>query len=125
MFTGIVKEVGAVEEIRASGAIREISVKSDLISGTAGIGDSVSVDGVCLTVTKKSDRMLCFDVMKETLDNTTLGSLKRSQKVNLEPALSLKDGLGGHLVSLEGKATNQQGEVVLSGSGKVLVTTTL
>lgn len=92
MFTGIVREVGRVRA--ASGSRLEI------VSGLKpGLGDSVAVSGVCLTVAKRAQGALRFDVSTETLKRTTLGALRPGNGVNLEPALRLGEELGGHLVS--------------------------
>lgn len=101
MFTGIVVELGKVYEIQklAQGARLRIYSK-DLIN-RASIGDSISVNGVCLTVCEidKSKSVISFDVSHETLQKTTLGELRKDEPVNLEPALTLNTPLGGHIVS--------------------------
>jgi riboflavin synthase len=91
MFTGIVREVGTVASFDGSRLVVE--------SGTgAEIGDSVAIAGVCLTVTGRENGSLAFDVVAETLDRTTLGSLGAGAKVNVEPSLRAGDPLGGHIV---------------------------
>jgi riboflavin synthase len=89
MFTGIVREVGRV----ASFDGRRLVVEAET---HAAAGDSVAVDGVCLTAVDGSQ--LAFDVVDETLGRTTLGALKAGDRVNLEPALRAGDPMGGHLV---------------------------
>ncbi|GMT41767.1 MAG: riboflavin synthase [bacterium] len=98
MFTGIIKAVGKVKSLTLSGASAEIVVEAEGFWDDAGIGDSISVDGVCLTVTKKSGGRACFDVSRETLDRSVLGGYKPADKVNLEKALLPTDRLGGHFV---------------------------
>jgi riboflavin synthase len=91
VFTGIVKEVGTVSAFDGS----------RLVVGTgaeAGIGDSVAIAGVCLTVTGRENGALAFDVVAETLDRTTLGRLVAGSRVNVEPSLRAGDPLGGHIV---------------------------
>ena len=91
MFTGIVREVGTVASFDGSRLVIE--------SGTeAAVGDSVAIDGVCLTVTGREDGVLAFDVVGETLDRTTLGRLVAGGRVNVEPSLRVGDPLGGHIV---------------------------
>lgn len=101
MFTGIVKEIGVVEGIDSSGDTRRLSIISGLLSEISDVGDSISVNGVCLTVVGKEEKILEFDVMRETLASTTIGSLKKQERVNLEPALDISGNkfLGGHIVT--------------------------
>jgi riboflavin synthase len=99
MFTGLVEGIGEVKEIRHMGgdatlAIQPLFEVSDLRSG-----DSVSVNGVCLTVTDMRQSMFHVDVSGETLSRSTLGRLNQGDQVNLERALRFSDRLGGHLVS--------------------------
>jgi riboflavin synthase len=89
MFTGIVREVGRVASFDGRRLVVEATT-------AAAAGDSVSVDGVCLTAVDGAK--LAFDVVEETLARTTLGGLKPGDRVNLEPALRAGDPLGGHLV---------------------------
>lgn len=99
MFTGLVEELGVVSAVRfgldsAVLVIRAVEVLKD-----AEIGDSIAVNGVCLTVTGLRDGEFSADVMAETLKRTNLGKLRPGDRVNLERALRLGDRLGGHLVS--------------------------
>jgi riboflavin synthase len=100
MFTGIVQDVGqvAARETRGVDARLVITTKNLDLTDTA-IGDSISVQGVCLTVVSLTPNSFTADVSHETLSLTTLGELKAGSPVNLEPALRAGDRLGGHLVS--------------------------
>jgi riboflavin synthase len=100
MFTGIVQDVGEVasRETRGVDARLVITTKNLDLTDTA-IGDSISVQGVCLTVVALTPNSFTADVSHETLSLTTLGELKAGSPVNLEPALRAGDRLGGHLVS--------------------------
>ena len=100
MFTGIVQDVGqvAAREMRGVDARLVIATKNLDLSDTV-IGDSISVQGVCLTVTALEGASFSADVSHETLSLTTLGELTVGSAVNLEPALRAGDRLGGHLVS--------------------------
>lgn len=98
MFTGIVEEIGAVKSMISSGGLKKIEILAGLVLGGAKPGDSISVNGVCLTVVKKGKESLFFDVMKETIDKTNLGYLRRGDKVNLERALKAGDSVSGHFV---------------------------
>ena len=98
MFTGIVEELGEVVGLeRLDGAAR-ITVRGPLVTQDAGHGDSLSINGVCLTVTGMRDGTFTADVMLETLGRSALGDLKPGSPVNLERAMRLDGRLGGHLV---------------------------
>lgn len=99
MFTGIIEELGTVDSLsRKSGTLR-VGIKAEKILEGVSVGDSIAVNGACLTVVKLAERVLLFDVMKETLNNTTFRSLKIKDRVNLERPLRLTSFLSGHLVS--------------------------
>lgn len=97
MFTGIVEVVGTVAEIAPGGAGARLVVAHP-IAAQLEIGDSVSVDGCCVTVTERSADRFASDLMGETLDRTTLGRLEAGAPVNLERAVAADGRLGGHLV---------------------------
>ena len=100
MFTGIVAAMGAVLERNASdGGCRLRIAAGALDLGDVDIGDSIAVNGCCLTVTQLQADSFSADVSNETLRRTTLGSVEPGQRVNLEKAMRLGDRLGGHLVS--------------------------
>ncbi len=94
MFTGIIEEVGKIEKTGSTLYVRAKKV----LEGTK-IGDSIAVNGVCLTVTNMSGEGFCADVMPETLRRSNLGLLKRGDKVNLERAMAADGRFGGHIVS--------------------------
>jgi riboflavin synthase len=97
MFTGIVREIGAVEEVDRSSAGARLRIAAGLAS-ELNPGDSVSVAGACLTVASRGDGTFEADVMNQTLSLTTLGDVEPGGRVNLEPALRAGESLGGHLV---------------------------
>jgi riboflavin synthase len=100
MFTGIVLATGQVESIVDRGGDLQLTFDAaGLDPSRLQLGDSVSVQGVCLTVTGRRGTFFCADVSRETLDKTTLGLMRVGSKVNLEPSLRAGDALGGHLVS--------------------------
>jgi riboflavin synthase len=100
MFTGIVLAKGRLASITERGGDLELGIEaSGLDSARLGLGDSVAVQGVCLTVTRKQGSSVFADVSRETLSLTTLGKLKAGSSVNLEPSLRAGDALGGHMVS--------------------------
>jgi riboflavin synthase len=100
MFTGIVQDVGSVRSIEPRGGdVRIVIGVQALDLGRTAIGDSVAVQGVCLTVAELLPGAFAADMSRETLSLTTLGELEAGSPVNLEPALRAGDPLGGHLVS--------------------------
>jgi len=98
MFTGIIKEVARVERIAKAGFLIKLAVKSIAVFKDANLSDSISVNGVCLTLTHKKEDLLFFDAINSTLKNTNLKRLKKGDFLNLEPALNIGDKLGGHFV---------------------------
>ena len=98
MFTGIVEELGTIKsiQVKPQGAILEIQA-TDVLSD-AKVGDSISVEGACLTIRFLTSETFTLDVSAETLRRTTLGERKIGEQVNLERSLRLSDRLGGHLV---------------------------
>jgi riboflavin synthase len=99
MFTGIIQQVGRVLAVRGAAQARVLSIDAEALAAAIAVGDSVCIDGVCLTATALAGRRVDFDVSAETLRLTTLGELKPGDGVNLEPALQVGDRLGGHFVS--------------------------
>ncbi len=99
MFTGLILEMGEILSVkrRSGGAI--LSLKSKEVAASAKQGDSISVNGVCLTVINTNNNILSFDLSEETLRSTNLGSLKTGDAVNLEPSLSFDSKIGGHFVT--------------------------
>jgi riboflavin synthase len=100
MFTGIIIAKGRIAAIAPKGGDLELCIDASSVdSSRMNLGDSISVEGACLTVTRRSGGSFFADVSLETLSKTTLGRLKGGSEVNLEPALRAGDALGGHLVS--------------------------
>ncbi|MEM4309406.1 MAG: riboflavin synthase [Candidatus Nitrosocaldus sp.] len=101
MFTGIVKCMGIVEDVRMSeseGSAMTITVDIKEIASRVGIGDSIAVNGVCLTVVALEGSRAKFNLVGETIARTNLGMLKRGDSVNLEPSLRVGDSIDGHFV---------------------------
>lgn len=99
MFTGIVEEMGAITVLGKTLAGTKLTILASTVMGDLKIGDSVSVNGVCLTVVAKGDREFSVEVSPETLSVTTLGLLNPGRPVNLERAMRLNERIGGHLVA--------------------------
>jgi len=99
MFTGIVEASGEVRDIQKIGSEATFVIRVPDFFSDCHPGDSIAVDGVCLTVTIVKGALFTLDISGETLMRTTLGRLRRGEKVNLERSLRLSDRLGGHLVS--------------------------
>lgn len=99
MFTGIVEELGEVVAIETlAGDAARLRLRGPLVCADAGNGDSIAVNGVCLTVVEYGEGEFSADVMKETLDRSSLGALTPGAAVNLERAVTMATRLGGHLV---------------------------
>jgi len=98
VFTGIVEELGEVVALDGSRDSARLTVRGPLVTSGASAGDSIAIDGVCLTVTRASDGTFSADVMGETLRRSSLGALGRGCAVNLERPLRLGARLGGHIV---------------------------
>ncbi len=99
MFTGIIEGLGEIKQISPFGKGIRIAVKPNFLLKNPELGESISVNGVCLTATTIDEHSFTADVSPETLSRTTLGTLRVGEKVNLERALCLGARLGGHLVS--------------------------
>jgi riboflavin synthase len=97
VFTGIVRELGTVDSVDGGDSGVRIRLRAPAIAGAVSIGDSVALNGVCLTVVEAAD-VLGFDAVPETLRRTSLRRLAAGSRVNLEPALRAGEPLGGHIV---------------------------
>ncbi len=98
MFTGIIEEVGVIQTLRLLGNRASLSIKAHTVPDELKVGDSIAVNGVCLTATEVSKTSFSADVSRETLRVTNLGNLQTGSRVNLERALRVSDRLDGHLV---------------------------
>ena len=99
MFTGIIEEIGLIEGIKKGEKSSKLVIKANIVLNDIHIGDSISTNGVCLTVTNIYENKFEADIMAETLRKSNLGKLNIGSKVNLERALSIQSRLGGHIVS--------------------------
>ena len=99
MFTGIIVELGVIQEIKKSSKSSKLLIKANKVLENTNVGDSICTNGVCLTVTDLKANSFEADVMAETLRRSNLGDLTVGSKVNLERALTLESRLGGHIVS--------------------------
>ncbi|MEU7987735.1 riboflavin synthase [Streptosporangium canum] len=98
MFTGIVEELGEIAAIEPLRDAARMSIRGKVVTADAGHGDSIAVNGVCLTVVEVDGEVFTADVMKETLDRSCLGALRPGSRVNLERAVRADQRLGGHIV---------------------------
>ncbi len=99
MFTGIIKDTGEIRFIMKKNNLTEIVVISKNISEISDIGDSISVNGVCLTIVKITNDMMYFDLSEETIRSSNIGTLYAGSIVNLEPAIGANERFGGHFVT--------------------------
>ena len=98
MFTGLIREVGTVVSVSGGGDGVRIELAAPETARGVAVGDSVAIDGVCLTVVDRADATLVFDAVPETLERSALATLDPGSRVNLEPALRAGEPLGGHYV---------------------------
>ncbi|OGP65799.1 MAG: riboflavin synthase subunit alpha [Deltaproteobacteria bacterium RBG_13_53_10] len=99
MFTGIVEDKGKVHMLEPRGQGKRLTIIFPSHLTDVQVGDSININGVCLTVIEKKGPMVRFDLSSETLEKSALGDLKESEEVNLERALRITDRLGGHIVT--------------------------
>lgn len=99
MFTGLIEATGRISGFERQGSAGILCLATTLPLQEIALGDSIAVNGVCLTVTQKAESTICFDVSPESITRTTIGNLRSGDVVNLERALRLGDRLGGHIVS--------------------------
>ncbi|HCG99400.1 MAG TPA: riboflavin synthase [Actinobacteria bacterium] len=99
MFTGIIEELGTIQAIRRGADQFVLDIKAPRLVAGVEIGDSVAVNGICLTVTTKTRDGFTVDVMPETVTKTNLDDIKSGETVNLERAMTMSSRLGGHMVS--------------------------
>src|SRR5574337_488599 len=99
MFTGLIEEVGRIQRLRREGGAGTLTIKGQQTTSTLGIGDSIAVDGTCLTVTRTAPTLFEADLSEETLARTTLGELQVGNLVNLERPCRPMDRFGGHFVT--------------------------
>lgn len=98
MFTGLIEEVGYVLSIQAIDRSTQIRIAAPRVSQKVQVGDSIAINGCCLTIVERSDGQFTCDLLKETLDRTNLEILHEKSRVNIEPALLVNGRLGGHFV---------------------------
>ncbi len=98
MFTGIIQEQGKILEIKESSSGKTFKIHATTVLESKKIGDSIAVNGVCVTVTELGEQHFTFDAIQETLETTNLNLLTTESAVNLEPVLTLNGGIDGHLV---------------------------
>lgn len=98
MFTGIIEEFGTVRSIEDQGDAIRLTIAADVTLSDAGLGDSIAVNGCCLTVAERTEDTWTADVMAESLAKTSLGDLTVGDRVNLERAVTAEKRLGGHIV---------------------------
>lgn len=99
MFTGIIEEIGTIAFVQKKGGCVRLAIEAARVSEGTKMGDSVSVDGVCLTVVEAGPGRLVFDVMPQTIGLSTLKAARRGARVNCERAMKAQDRFGGHIVS--------------------------
>src|SRR5690606_7508988 len=99
MFTGIVEEIGSIKQIQQQANSCVLTIQAEKVLSDVSLGDSIAVNGICLTVTSFTDTAFTVDVMPETMKSTSLSSLKVGSFVNLERAMPANGRFGGHFVT--------------------------
>lgn len=99
MFTGIIEEIGTIEVIQKQGISAELCIRCSKVLKSTKLGDSIAVNGVCLTVVKIEENVFWADVMTETMHRSNLSKIKEKDHVNLERAMAADGRFGGHMVS--------------------------
>lgn len=99
MFTGLIETMGTIVDLVAAAPGWQLTVDAGIVASDAEIGDSISVNGCCLTIVRRADNQLTFEAGEETLSRTNLGRLRVGSQVNLERSLRVGDRLGGHYVT--------------------------
>ena len=99
MFTGLVEELGTIQAVKAVGPGLRLVVKAAKVARQAGVGDSIAVNGCCLTVVKKERGQLTFEAGEETISRTNVSRLVKGRRVNLECSLQVGSRVGGHYVT--------------------------
>ena len=122
MFSGIVQEIGMIDSLVEGNEHLTITVSCSVdFAKDKKVGDSVSVDGVCLTITKKTNSSLTFDAVKETLERTIIKNYAKGSYVNIESSLSFGGSVGGHLMSGHIHLKGIVKEVLIVGDSKDIV----
>ena len=116
MFTGLIQDVGKIQAVEPAGGGVRLTLSTRMDLAPVKIGDSISVDGVCLTVVRMSGSAFTVEVSPETLRRSTLSAARQGEPVNLETALKMSDPLGGHLVSGHVDGTGEILEVIPEGN---------
>jgi riboflavin synthase len=116
LFTGLIQDVGKIQAMEPRGGGVRLRISTRLDPGSVKIGDSISVDGVCLTVVEAGGTNFTVEASPETLRRTTLSGARRGQRVNLETALRVSDLLGGHLVAGHVDGTGEIMEIAPEGN---------
>jgi riboflavin synthase len=120
VFTGIVEDLGEIVAVEELTQAKRVTIRSATVTEDAGEGDSIAVNGVCLTVTSTTGDTFTADVMRETLDRSSLAKAHPGDRVNLERSVRLQDRLGGHLVqghvdatgTIESRTPDEHWEIV-------------
>jgi riboflavin synthase len=99
LFTGLIVELGEMVSLIKKDSDASLELKAETVAVDAKLGDSISINGTCLTIVKIKGNLLSFDISNETLNSTNLGNLRIKDRVNLEPSLRLDSKLGGHFVT--------------------------
>lgn len=117
MFTGLVREIGTLKAVSPSGGVVRVDIEAPVTAARVALGDSVAINGICLTVTRCQGRVFSVEAVNETRRLTTLGQWRRGRRVHLEPALRVGDPLDGHLMQGHVDGLGEVGRLKKTGGG--------
>ena len=120
MFTGLIEEIGQIVSVNRHEHLVDITIEAHTVFDDLSIGDSITINGACLSVTSIGDNAFTVQAVDETINRTTLGNLKRGSSVNLERALRVGDRLGGHLVQGHVDSTGRVTSVRKTGNNLLI-----
>jgi riboflavin synthase len=120
MFTGLIEEVGTVAAVRHGRGQSRLEIRAPRIAGDGAIGESICVNGVCLTVVARGEGRLEFDAIAETLRRSNLGELRAGDRVNLERAMSAASRFGGHIVQGHVDAIGRVAQIVPEANSRLV-----
>ncbi len=115
MFTGLIEEVGKLKNIQSKVGGLEITVEAEKVLEDSKVGDSIAINGICLTITEIGENQFKFDVSQETINRSNIKYLKIGDYLNLERALRLSDRLGGHIVQGHVDTTGRIHSIIQKG----------
>jgi riboflavin synthase len=123
MFTGIIKTIGTIRDIKRTKDLIQVTIKPNINPPHCSPGDSINIDGICSTITNNDNDIFHVEYMPETIQKTTVSKWEKQKHVNIEPSLTMSDALGGHFVMGHVDATGKVTAVNSTGDSKEITIT--